>query len=65
VKVKPPGRKFSSRLAEPFPRNLLAGQSQLRVYSGTGKAIVCWTPYWNQHMYQRMTGETIEHSLFD
>jgi TRAP transporter TAXI family solute receptor len=38
---------------------------RLRVYEGTGKALVCWTPYWNQHMYQRMTGETIEGSLFE
>lgn len=59
------GLVFSSRLAAPFPLNLLAGQRRLRVYSGSGRALVCWTPYWNQHMYQRMTGETIDHSLFE
>jgi hypothetical protein len=35
------------------------------VFSGTGKALVCWTPYWNQHMYERMTGENIEGTLFE
>jgi len=59
------GLRFTSRLAAPFPQNLLTGQKRLRVYSGTGKALVCWTPYWNQHMYERMTGETIEGSLFE
>ena len=59
------GLTFQSRRSAPFPLNLLAGQKRLRVYSGTGKALVCWTPYWNQHMYQRMTGETIEGSLFE
>jgi len=59
------GLKFSSRRSASFPRNLISGQKRLRVFSGTGKALVCWTPYWNQHMYQRMTGETIDGSLFE
>jgi len=59
------GLKFSSHRSASFPRNLISGQKRLRVYSGTGKLLVCWTPYWNQHMYQRMTGETIEGSLFE
>lgn len=59
------GLKFYSRRSAPFPLDLLAGQQRLRVYTGTGKALVCWTPYWNQYMFQRMTGETIEHSLLE
>lgn len=59
------GLTFSARRAARFPRSLIAGQGRLRVFSGTGKALVCWTPYWNQHMYQRMTGESIEGSLFE
>ena len=39
-----------------FPRNFISGQRRLRVFGGTGKALVCWTPYWNEHMYQLMTG---------
>jgi uncharacterized protein (AIM24 family) len=59
------GLQFYSRRSAPFPLDLLAGQRRLRVYSGTGKALVCWTPYWNQYMYQTMTGETIERSLLE
>jgi uncharacterized protein (AIM24 family) len=59
------GLRFTSERSAAFPRNFISGQSRLRVYSGTGRLLVCWTPYWNQHMYQRMTGETIEGSLFE
>jgi uncharacterized protein (AIM24 family) len=59
------GLKFSSQRSAAFPRNLISGQRRLRVYAGTGKALVCWTPYWNQHMYERLTGEGIEGSLFE
>jgi len=59
------GLKFSSQRSAAFPRNLISGQKRLRVYAGTGKALVCWTPYWNQHMYERLTGEGIEGSLFE
>lgn len=59
------GLRFSSQRSARFPRNFISGQKRLRVYSGTGKALVCWTPYWNQHMYRRMTGEDIEGSLFE
>jgi uncharacterized protein (AIM24 family) len=59
------GLAFSSQRSAPFPRNFLSGQRRLRVYSGTGKALVCWTPYWNEHLYKLMTGEGIEGSLFE
>jgi uncharacterized protein (AIM24 family) len=59
------GLKFSSQRSAPFPRNLISGQKRLRVFTGTGKLLVCWTPYWNQFMYERMTGEGIEGSLFE
>ena len=59
------GLGFTSQRSAPFPRNFLSGQRRLRVYSGTGKALVCWTPYWNEHLYKRMTGESIEGSLFE
>ena len=51
----------SSRL----PPVYLTCPRRLRVYRGTGTAPVCWTPYWNEHLYQRMTGESIEGSLFE
>lgn len=59
------GLKFRSERAARFPRNFFSGQSRLRVYKGTGRLLVCWTPYWNQYMYTRMTGETIEGTLFE
>ena len=59
------GLKFSSQRSARFPRNFISGQRRLRVYSGTGKLLVCWTPYWNEHLYKRMTGESIEGSLFE
>ena len=61
-----PKPRFSSQRAARFPRNLISGQKRLRVFSGSGKALVCWTPYWNEHLYQRMTGgETLQGSLFE
>lgn len=59
------GLVFSSQRSARFPRNFISGQRRLRVYSGTGRALVCWTPYWNHHMYRRMTGEDIEGALFE
>jgi uncharacterized protein (AIM24 family) len=59
------GLRFSSERSAPFPRNLLSGQKRMRVYTGTGKLLVCWTPYWNEHMYQMMTGTSITGSLFE
>ena len=59
------GLRFRSRRSARFPRNFISGQTRLRVFEGSGKVMVCWTPYWNQHMYERMTGETIERSIFE
>lgn len=38
------GLRFCSRRASSFFRSFLVGQKRLRVYSGTGKVLVCWTP---------------------
>lgn len=60
------GLKFRSQRAASFPRNFISGQDRLRVYEGTGKLLICWTPYWNEHLYQRMTnGESIRGSIFE
>lgn len=59
------GLKFTSERAAPFPRNLISGQKRLRAYKGNGRALVCWTPYWNEHMYGLMTGRSLEGSLFE
>jgi uncharacterized protein (AIM24 family) len=59
------GLVFSSQRSAAFPRNFISGQRRLRVFTGRGRALVCWTPYWNQHMYTRLTGESIDRSLFE
>lgn len=59
------GLRFYSERSARFPRNFLSGQTRMRVFRGSGRAIVCWTPYWNHHMYQQLTGGTIDRSLFE
>jgi uncharacterized protein (AIM24 family) len=59
------GLRFASERSARFPRNFISGQKRMRVYTGTGKVLVAWTPYWNHHMYTRMTGEDIEHTIFE
>jgi len=59
------GLRFSSHRSARFPRNFISGQSRMRVYTGTGRIMVAWTPYWNHHMYTRMTGEDIESTIFE
>jgi uncharacterized protein (AIM24 family) len=59
------GLRLSSRRASGFFPSFLVGQQRLRVCSGTGKVLVCWTPDWNHHMYRRMTGEDSEGRLFE
>jgi uncharacterized protein (AIM24 family) len=60
------GLRFRSVRSAPFPRNLISGQRRLRMFEGSGKILVAWTPYWNEHLYQRMTGgESISGSLLE
>lgn len=59
------GLRFTSEQVARFPRYLISGQKRLRVLRGTGKVLVCFTPYWNEHMYRMMTGATIERSIFE
>lgn len=58
--------KFKSVRSARFPRNFISGQKRLRLYRGSGKALVSWTPYWNEFLHKRMTeGESIRRSLFE
>ncbi len=59
------GLRFHSDRPASFPRHLISGQSRLRVFEGTGRVLVCFTPFWNDFMYKKMTGETISRSLFE
>jgi uncharacterized protein (AIM24 family) len=59
------GLKFHSVRSARFPRNFISGQTRLRRFEGKGRALVCWTPYWNEHLYQHMTGESVRGTLFE
>jgi uncharacterized protein (AIM24 family) len=45
---------YRIRRATSFVQSFISGESSVRIYQGTGKALVCWTPYWNQHLLNRM-----------
>ncbi len=49
------GLTFSSRRPSSYFRSFISGQQRLRVFSGTGKALVCWTPYWNEQLLRSVT----------
>lgn len=60
------GLRFRSLRSARFPRNFISGQRRMRVYEGTGRALVSWTPYWNEYLHNRMTdGESLRGSLFE
>lgn len=49
------GLRFSSQRPTSYLRSFISGQQRLRVFSGTGKALVCWTPYWNEQLLRTIT----------
>jgi uncharacterized protein (AIM24 family) len=44
------GLDYCVRRATKFFQSFISGESAVRAYQGKGKALVCWTPYWNQYM---------------
>ena len=50
VLARTEGLDYRLRRATTFVQSLFAGEARLRVYEGTGKALVCWTPYWNRYV---------------
>lgn len=48
------GLRFSTKRPGGFIRALIAGEPLTRAYRGTGKLLVCWTPYWNQYIHDMM-----------
>lgn len=57
------GLAFSTRRPARWPRHWLSGQKLLRSFGGTGKALVCWTSYWNERLY-RQFNDDLEEGLF-
>ena len=54
VLARTEGLDYRLRRATTLVQSFFAGEARLRVYAGTGKALVCWTPYWNQYVMQMM-----------
>lgn len=54
VLARTEGLDYRARRATTLIQSLFSGESLMRVYQGTGKALVCWTPYWNQYVMEMM-----------
>jgi uncharacterized protein (AIM24 family) len=54
VLARTEGLDYRLRRATTLVQSFFAGEARLRVYAGTGKALVCWTPYWNQQLMEMM-----------
>jgi uncharacterized protein (AIM24 family) len=52
VLARTEGLDYHLRRATTLIQSLFAGEARMRVYEGTGKALVCWTPYWNQYVME-------------
>jgi uncharacterized protein (AIM24 family) len=58
------GLRFESQLPVRWPLHFIARQRRMRAFIGAGRVLVCWTPYWNQHIYESITGGDLESTLF-
>jgi uncharacterized protein (AIM24 family) len=54
VLARTAGLQYRLRRATTLFQSMFAGEARLRVYEGTGKALVCWIPYWNRYVAQIM-----------
>jgi uncharacterized protein (AIM24 family) len=52
VLARTEGLDYRVRRATSLVQSLFSGESAMRSYEGTGKALVCWTPYWNQYVLE-------------
>jgi uncharacterized protein (AIM24 family) len=50
VLARTEGLAYRMRRATSLVQSLFSGESAMRAYEGTGKALVCWTPYWNHYV---------------
>ena len=55
VLARTEGVDYLRRRVSALVPSLLSGEPVMRLYRGTGKALVCWTPYWNQQIARMMT----------
>jgi uncharacterized protein (AIM24 family) len=54
VLARTEGVDYRMRRPTSLVQSLFSGESAMRAYQGTGKALVCWTPYWNQYVAEMM-----------
>jgi uncharacterized protein (AIM24 family) len=54
VLARTEGLDYRLRRATTLVQSMFAGEARLRVYEGTGKALVCRTPYRNRYVMERM-----------
>lgn len=45
------GLRYTTRRVAGFVQSIIAGEPRARSFTGAGKVLVCWTPYWNQYMH--------------
>ena len=57
VLARTAGLRYRVRRPAGFVQSVIAGEPLARCFSGKGKALVCWTPFWNQYMHDRFVGE--------
>jgi uncharacterized protein (AIM24 family) len=48
------GVRYTTRRVAGMIQSLIAGEPRARSFSGPGRALVCWTPYWNEYMHSRL-----------
>lgn len=54
VLARTEGVDYRVSRATTLVQSWFARESRIRLYQGTGKALVCWTPYWNQYVMETM-----------
>jgi uncharacterized protein (AIM24 family) len=54
VLARTEGVHYLRRRVSALVPSLLSGEPVMRLYRGTGKALVCWTPYWNKYVMEMM-----------
>ncbi len=57
VLARTAGLRFSVRRPAGFIQSRIAGEPLARCYRGTGKVLICWTPFWNEYMHSMFVGE--------
>jgi uncharacterized protein (AIM24 family) len=55
VLARTEGVDYLRRRVSALVPSLLSGEPVMRLYQGTGRALVCWTPYWNKYVSEMIS----------